>query len=158
MTGVPNLSLNTYPFSISTEEHEHVPLKFLVTNRLRIITKSTAFLIELSDFWNYKGDIHWYMCKCLEINNIIYFPSISNHKCTPSDRQMYPRLGTPALCNGPCVWVKRTNKNTATWQAIFPKISYSLTTQLLHKQTLKMARSNIFQPGPTAHSPQHSAH
>jgi len=58
MTGVPNLSLNTYPFSISTEEHEHVPLKFLVTNRLRIITKSTAFLIELSDFWNYKGDIH----------------------------------------------------------------------------------------------------
>jgi len=44
------------------------------------------------------------MYKCLEINNIlIYFPSISSHKCTPSDWQMYPqgymypRLGTPGL-------------------------------------------------------------
>jgi len=45
-----------YPFSISTDEH--IPLKFLVTKRLRKITKSTEFLIEISDFWNYKGDIH----------------------------------------------------------------------------------------------------
>jgi len=40
-------------------------------------------------------------------NIIIYFPSISNHKCTPSERQMHPqgymytRLGTPALTR-PC--------------------------------------------------------
>jgi len=26
------------------------------------------------------------------------FPFIANFKCTPSDRQMYPRLGTPDLC------------------------------------------------------------
>ena len=33
----------------------------------------------------------------------IFLPSIANHKCTPTDRQMYPqgymypRLGTPAV-------------------------------------------------------------
>jgi len=27
----------------------------------------------------------------------ILFSSIANFKCTPSDREMYPRLGTPAL-------------------------------------------------------------
>jgi len=44
------------------------------------------------------------MYKCLQIKNIIiYFLFISNHKCTPSDRQMYPqgymypRLGTLVL-------------------------------------------------------------
>jgi len=45
-----------YPFSISIDEY--VPLKLLVTKRLRKITKSNEFLIVVSDFWNYKGDIH----------------------------------------------------------------------------------------------------
>jgi len=36
-TGVPKLSLAIYPFSISIDEH--VPLKFLMTKRLRKITK-----------------------------------------------------------------------------------------------------------------------
>jgi len=44
-----------YPFSISTDEH--VPLKFIMTKRLRKIKKSTEILIDLSDFWNYIGDI-----------------------------------------------------------------------------------------------------
>jgi len=45
-----------YPFSISTDEH--VLLKLLMTKKLRKITKSIEFLIELSDFYNYEGDIH----------------------------------------------------------------------------------------------------
>ena len=36
-TGVPILSLAMYPFNISIDEH--VPLKFLITKRLRKITK-----------------------------------------------------------------------------------------------------------------------
>jgi len=55
-SGVPNLSLTMYPFSISIDER--VPLKCLVTKRLRKIRKSTEFLIKLSDFYNYEGDIH----------------------------------------------------------------------------------------------------
>jgi len=37
------------------------------------------------------------MCKYLEINANIFFSSIANLKCIPSDGQMYPRLGTSAL-------------------------------------------------------------
>jgi len=40
------------------------------------------------------------MYKYLEINNTyvnIFLSSIANLKCTPSNRQMYPRLGTPVL-------------------------------------------------------------
>jgi len=37
-----------------------------MTKKLRKITKSIEFLIELSDFYNYEGDIHWYMYKYLE--------------------------------------------------------------------------------------------
>jgi len=47
-TGVPNLFLTMYPFSISTDEY--VPLNFLTTKRLSKIIKSTEFLIELLDF------------------------------------------------------------------------------------------------------------
>jgi len=36
-TGVPKLCLAMYPFSISIDKH--VPLKFLITKRLRKITK-----------------------------------------------------------------------------------------------------------------------
>jgi len=36
-TGVPKLSLAMYPFSTSVDEH--VPIKFLMTKRLRKITK-----------------------------------------------------------------------------------------------------------------------
>ena len=36
MTGVPKLSLATYPLSILIDEH--VPLKFLMTKRLKKIT------------------------------------------------------------------------------------------------------------------------
>jgi len=43
--GVPNLSLNMYPFSISIDEH--VPLKFPMTESLSKIVNSIEFLIEL---------------------------------------------------------------------------------------------------------------
>ena len=48
--GVPNLFLNMYPFSISIDEL--VPLKFPMTKSL---SKSTVFLVELLESWNYKG-------------------------------------------------------------------------------------------------------
>jgi len=44
-TGVPKLSLAMYPFSISIDEH--VPLKFLMTKRLRKITKRYLFHISM---------------------------------------------------------------------------------------------------------------
>jgi len=45
-------------------------------------------------------NIHCYMYKYLEVNNIqIYFSSFNNLKCTLSDSHMYPRLGIPALEN-----------------------------------------------------------
>ena len=39
----------------------------------------------------FEHNIHRYVYKYLEINNIqIFLPSIANLKCTPSDGQMYP--------------------------------------------------------------------
>jgi len=39
------------------------------------------------------------MYKYLEIISKYIFSSIANLKCTPSDRQMYPRSGTPGLAD-----------------------------------------------------------
>ena len=41
----------------------------------------------------FENKIHWYMHEYLEIQYIIFkyiFPSITNLKYVPSDRQMYP--------------------------------------------------------------------
>ena len=55
-SGIPNLSLTMYPFSISTDEQ--VPLKFLMTKRLSETKKSTEFLMELLYFRIF-GNNHW---------------------------------------------------------------------------------------------------
>jgi len=51
-----------------------------------------------------------YVLEYLEIN--IFFSSIANLKCTPSDRQMYPRLGTPLLTH---------ERALGLWQFLFKK-------------------------------------
>jgi len=63
-SGVPNLFLTMYPFSISTDEH--VPLKFFMAKRLSEI-KSTEFLIKLIEFWNYQGRLFL----CLKVRKSI---------------------------------------------------------------------------------------
>jgi len=50
-----------YPFSILTDEH--VPVKFLMIKRLSKIKKSIELLIELPDFYNYKGRLRFYDSK-----------------------------------------------------------------------------------------------
>jgi len=69
-----------YPFSISIDER--VPLKFLLSQRLGEIKKSTELLIELLEFCNYNGRPRLYVSK---------FDILQMYKkCTPSDRQIYP--------------------------------------------------------------------
>jgi len=58
-TGIPKISLTMYPFSISIDEH--VPLKVPVTKRLSKIPKTTEFLIEPLEIWNYKGRLRFYV-------------------------------------------------------------------------------------------------
>jgi len=51
----------------------------------------------------FENTIHWYMYKYFKTNIMWLYFSIANHKCTPSDRQMYPwgymypRLGISGL-------------------------------------------------------------
>ena len=70
--------------------------------RLSKTTKIHSLLIELLYF------------EYLKINNIV-FPCIPNLKCTPWDRQMYPRLGTPAIdCGSFCQCITDAKNMSAT--------------------------------------------
>ena len=78
-TGVLNLSLTMYPFSMFT--HEHVPLKLLLAQKVSKQQKPTEFLIELLYF-----RIFW---------NKYFPPSIANLKRTPSDIGVGARKNVP---------------------------------------------------------------
>jgi len=93
-TGIPNLSLNMYAFSIWTDEH--VPQKFLSMAHISFFPNILSW--QIIDIFNkkllmiFENNIHWYMHKIFGNNQDIniFFPSIANLKCTPSDRQMHP--------------------------------------------------------------------
>jgi len=85
-TGVPLLTLAMYPFSISTDEP--VPLKFLMTKRLRKITKIYLPLRMILKII--------FIDECTNISKRhslyanIFFPSIANLECKPSNRKGSP--------------------------------------------------------------------
>ena len=86
-TGVPKLSLAMYPFNISIDEH--VPLKFLMKKRLKKITKinlSVSMILKII-FTDERINIS----KLHSLYANIFFPSIVNLKCTPSDREGSPK-------------------------------------------------------------------
>jgi len=93
MTGVRKLSLAMYPCTISIDEHVGLPIKFLMTRRLKTITKiyfptSMILKIILTDesecIYVFQNDIAY-----IYVN--IFFPSIANLKCTLSDRKGSPK-------------------------------------------------------------------
>jgi len=67
---------------------DHVPLQHFDR---RASTPKTIDVFNIKLIMIFENNIHWYMYKYMEINNIqIFYPSIANLKCTHSDRQMYP--------------------------------------------------------------------